>query len=1584
MKKLLIFAVLITLFATESQAQDTTNTQNSYFLEFVKKVYFNPTVLLRTQKFRDDTKVRALILPDLNGGQDNHITGFEKAMQKIIRFLIEGGDQGSVRFYFDSKNTTKPFSFVCSDELWCKFPDSAKDSIEKRLNAPFQGTNFNLNSHVLFETAINGGLNYATTCLQNSGGECSEEPDNKTTEINTKPLSISLHNTNGSKFDIDTKQFNQLESHYAKATDLFTQQDWYAPAKAMLSGASSDEPMVLAINKHETLFKKENLKIKMLYNSSVLPVLASSTNDSIRFNLPKDLPKGNPIEVVVTYKSTVDSITYTVGFFMIQVMEKQTMKLNLLAANGFNVSDKKTQIENELKKIYDPVGITFEVAVKTWDPILDSEWPVNIQVESSGLLSNYPPDLRDWVNGVQDLVDYDKDEYYLVFGLSSGTLEGYMPRARNIGFIFSGAVDLSETVAHELGHGVFHLRHIFADEELGGEKKFQTRNVMDYKNVATNKLKDLYLHQWKFIDDPAFVSWFGGDDGEGSSVSINLTSEIFAKFGNPIDGSVTFLSPAGKPITLPKEVSEVRFSLPDDSWVVSIDGQSVPVQSPYTSVGSLIGFKIGGTNYNANVNHANTDFLGYENSNDKYYKEHLSKKLASYIPIVVTPVYTTTGFSVTISRTNLSKSSFQNIPDSNDASGVLNDMYSNFGFINKALLSDGITTGAVSFTTDFSTETIDVLNNLIFTEGPSEVNTSQNVVTGSTFIGNQFKFSGLDATTLYIAGANLESLSDYGTCLTQLDKLITSSAFQAIVSQNDKEYEKGFYERIDSDPLIKYSDRLKPKPIEKAQRVQFFDSEDQANFASLRFKMLFLSLREYNAFANVFITNQSQFETTINLESIDILLALYEAAEKIRSGMGDCLLEMISAPSKFEILKKSKEWTTSDSKEDILIKIIEHTSAEQFAELYPKLCENGYKVIRDLESDIWWSQYDELANALTLKMLAHHEYLGYEQDNLPVFKLYKDNLTPDAFDNFSSGKFNEDGILLKTELNGFNNNISIPNIKPDKLYKFIVKEDFTFPGYNGNIIKEGDTLIAPAYWAYYILNEEKESVNWYVARKTIEVILIVVTAGEALPAVIYIEAAFATSDFVISIARDYDPHNEDIREIQTVFNAVYMAYGIGALAKLGLSVNWVTQIAKGKQFVYKIYQNGFPNLLKELKSLSSTLSKQKIDDLITKLDDVILYLGNYVGSTISKNFLVQYFRNCKTLAKFSKYYNKSSYCKFVVKNDELSLVFTRDAHGITKGSVFKVANITDEADDIVLKNANLYLSTNDGEIILDDIIELSSIRVRQASGSVIEKEYRIVVTKQGKVRLISKANLQTIMYQSGAAATQLAGKLVSRGLTSSVADDIVIRVMYIDEALGGNKMISLLDELASSPNFTNSENILKSLNGCFKEGKVQTEKALSLMNEFNEGKYWIGRGEHVIVSKELTPGADPPNEVDVVFISGPNKGILECKRPATTGTNAENNVYANLELIIKKFRENGKLTQQWKDLYPKRFGQIEIANGSFPNLNSAEEFVNAVKAKGIIGNEAGVSKFTLDELKGLEELHILVNGKRIIIKPSDW
>ena len=63
---------------------------------------------------------------------------------------------------------------------------------------------------------------------------------------------------------------------------------------------------------------------------------------------------------------------------------------------------------------------------------------------------------------------------------------------------------------HELGHGAFHLKHLFDEDELGTSFLGSTQNVMDY---SANK-EELYLHQWNYINDPASVSWFDGDDDQ--------------------------------------------------------------------------------------------------------------------------------------------------------------------------------------------------------------------------------------------------------------------------------------------------------------------------------------------------------------------------------------------------------------------------------------------------------------------------------------------------------------------------------------------------------------------------------------------------------------------------------------------------------------------------------------------------------------------------------------------------------------------------------------------------------------------------------------------------------------------------------------------------------------------------------------------------------------------------------------------------------------------------------------------------------------------------------------------------------------
>jgi hypothetical protein len=631
MKPLLL--ILTTLILGSASAQTDTTSGGDYFLTFVKKVYLNPTVYLRCQDFKETTNIGFVALPDLSSSQNNASSGFEKGLQKLLRLLMQ--TDGGIRFYFNPDTPTAPFTFWHSENLWCKFKQPEKDSITYYLNHNFSDGNLDLNNNQRFENTIDETLDYIQRVLASNTASCGSEPQNETTTINTKPLAINLHNTAGSKYDIDYKLHPELASNYASATDLFTQQDWYAPSKMFVAGGGI-EPVVMSINLHDPQFKKENLKIEVLKTHSVLQFTYS--NDSVRFNLPDNLVPSDPMEIIVKYKSQVDSINYTVGFFMVNVVEEQLPKVVLFGANGHVVSNTDvTNIQNYLNKVYKPAGVTFEVSS---DPsVFPNDYPLIIQNESSGLLSNYPSGLRDYVGDIMDLENYNDETFYLVLGLtnSNSNMKGYMPRARNIGFIFIPEGPNSsyevETVAHELGHGVFHLRHLFDEEELGENSMGSTQNIMDYSEPSIPEA--LYLHQWNFIQDPAFVSWTGGDDEEGGLFKSEYVLVKSHKIEGILDEEfiandlINYVTPSGKIIQLDKSTF-VSFS-----QYVKVEGQGYSSDDSQNSIGYITAFWLNQKSWVAH--YTNDKFDGFyvdgKTANEKY--EYTSLVSASNVVIGV-------------------------------------------------------------------------------------------------------------------------------------------------------------------------------------------------------------------------------------------------------------------------------------------------------------------------------------------------------------------------------------------------------------------------------------------------------------------------------------------------------------------------------------------------------------------------------------------------------------------------------------------------------------------------------------------------------------------------------------------------------------------------------------------------------------------------------------------------------------------------------------------------------------------------------------------------------------------------------------
>jgi hypothetical protein len=221
--------------------------------------------------------------------------------------------------------------------------------------------------------------------------------------------------------------------------------------------------------------------------------------------------------------------------------------------------------------------------------------------------------------------------------------------------------------------------------------------------------------------------------------------------------------------------------------------------------------------------------------------------------------------------------------------------------------------------------------------------------------------------------------------------------------------------------------------------------------------------------------------------------------------------------------------------------------------------------------------------------------------------------------------------------------------------------------------------------------------------------------------------------------------------------------------------------------------------------------------------------------------------------------------------------------------------------------------------------------------------------------------------------SNLTNKLIARGLNTSIVDDIIIRSMYIDDAIGTNKMTSLLDDIIASPKFKNPEDLLDNLNGVYSGSNVNSISANNLLKEFEEGKYWISQGEDVYISKKWTTNG---NEVDVTITT--KNALVECKN-VIGGVDA---VRDNINSIILKFTDESKLSSSIKSLYPNHYGKISISNPSNPyySLNKTQ-IIDKIRLE-LLNQPGGISKNSL--INSISELHIETSQGRFIIKSTEW
>ena len=208
-----------------------------------------------------------------------------------------------------------------------------------------------------------------------------------------------------------------------------------------------------------------------------------------------------------------------IGKLSVNTYRQKTYNVVLVSVNGAKLP-KISKLEEYLNEVYKQSVVNFEISTDE----LSLNDLTSFSHGGSGVLTVYNDDqktvLRAYDPQMQDGV------YYLFFidnvtdkKDGDGTMvSGYMPRGYNAGFIYDGGSP--HTIAHELGHGIAGLEHVFSDSKSSGK----TKNLMDYSSG-----EELWHFQWDEIQDPSRV-WMKWNKAEEEGESLGSYPVCVLKF----------------------------------------------------------------------------------------------------------------------------------------------------------------------------------------------------------------------------------------------------------------------------------------------------------------------------------------------------------------------------------------------------------------------------------------------------------------------------------------------------------------------------------------------------------------------------------------------------------------------------------------------------------------------------------------------------------------------------------------------------------------------------------------------------------------------------------------------------------------------------------------------------------------------------------------------------------------------------------------------------------------------------------------------------------------------------------------------
>lgn len=994
----------------------------------------------------------------------------------------------------------------------------------------------------------------------------------------TKDLFVYFEPVNSTQEEtatLDRKQYAQFSTNYEaiECQALSNQQSNAPPFVYFVSNKSKSTTGTAQVKAviHGTIpnFQVSELKFRIAGQTTLLQ--KTQVNDSTFIvTLPEQSSNYN------VYAYYTDDFKY--GKLNVKSYAPVTRKVRvvpLVPVSGIT----EQQIEAGLNAMYKGANLNMDITLAPqFNTPTFTATTVFTSPDVEGM-SKYTAQMRDLRQAYLESNTLESGEQlvFIIPQFANEEIDGYMVRGRGLGFItqstLSNITQFTRTLAHELGHGMGGLQHAWFGIPAGepnNSLKGQTNNLMDYAGG-----NQLVKGQWEALRNPGLVISLldSEEDGSNYTVSGGSLATIYSSFANA-DGTLTFVDPSGRKITIPAGVTEIVFASPDSYWEKA-SGEIIDENE--TPIGALLAFKkADGVKYNAHKNSTSNYFTGYysEGQTANLYRDTITP--VSQINHILAGIPCIINGNVKFKICPLNREAIlQNGTNSAPIGGTLIPE-ERFNFINSYLTTAGEAQGievVATFSTQLSNQVLQYLQSV-----------RSNIV-------------GKEAVYAFEVAYLLQTNKIVGNCIAGINNavnLVIDAEHQEQLIIEEQANFNEFHTQASDNTAIQVNTANIPMNIYSiGNDPTIFQPTIEYGSDPEYFRKYYYTLANWISHINKQVDYTKDALTN---NSIDIGAYSDFLYKNLRSDQRECYLSSLRASQRIKILREYSEFTWGSAKERLFLEVLETTPEDQYTLLLNAFREDNFSLLKGLNGDLWNGDNYRLFLAVSLMALKDQE-INY--NDLPTtLNLQKPTSDPNSVSiitNWTSAGSIRFAVHWQFENAPDENDLLY--FDPFELVTVKFHDDYQFAGIDGGQIHEDDRCVVPAMFAYWLIKEQDKIEETRAIRIILDLGAIALSVASANPGPFLIaDAAFAAIDLTFAATEDEILSSGTAKQKELLNNWNMLATVVGVANGVYL-VQKVTVSAL--KFTYDKVQ--LANRIKYWKNANSINDLESMTDALKKL-----------------------------------------------------------------------------------------------------------------------------------------------------------------------------------------------------------------------------------------------------------------------------------------------------------------------------------------------------------------------------------------------